>query len=275
MKYNKIEGIEDCYLMCLKDMLRKRSGIHAYTLLRSFKRIYPKNWIYYYLGLYYLEYGKVYCLMNGIYIEGRVSIKRARRCFLKIKKSFQNNSHVLAAIGETYFKEKNYEKALLFYTRAHQSDHANCRYVWCIIESSYQLRRFNEILDVFEKEQGLLMMDSSLWFWANIVAVYSAIQENDFKIANEYLFRISADIPSNIENNDVAIISLIELLCIVGDYSTARELFITYEQDIPYIVTECREQLSSKEHQPHFSKGMIEKLVMKFTPVNLVRHLDF
>ena len=275
MKYcNKLGQIESEIIDCAKAMMTKESGVYAYAILQAMKKLSSKGEVNYYLGIYYLEYGRIYWGMRGRYFEGKVSFRRARKCLKTALRHKPQNADILLAIGESYFKERRYGQAQLYFCKAYERGRTNSRFLWCLMEVSYLLKEYEKVSILFEQFDWDRAHDRTLTFWAGILATYAAAQQKNSRKMQEYLNAVG-DVPQGMADYDVAIISMLELYYLTGDIEGMHRIYDSNKSDVKYIDSPCKDMLEATQFVSIRNPAIEQELLASFTPLRLVPHFEW
>ena len=280
----RIKGIkmdEELYLR-IKKYMRMESGIYAYSLINALRKFSVSPEPNYYMGLYFLEYGRIYRWVHGRYYEGKVSFRRARR-YLRTAYRYQpQNAEIIFALGESYYRDakvtkpashyrkEKLEKALDFYRRAFTLDVKNGKFIWCVMEVEYLLGMFNQIEALFNSYAWEELADQEIAFWAKILLMYLIARQGDSKRLKEMLRAIS--IPNEIEDMDVAAICIVQLFAMADDYEEMKRVYTQYKRYLSYIASPCKDYFTDNVSPSFPDKGIKQAIISWFSPVGLVSH---
>lgn len=274
MKSYKLGEVSMGIVNCIKASMQESSGAQAYALLCALKKLSKAGEAYYYLGVYYLEYGKIYWGIHGRYYEGKVSTRRVRRNLRRALKYSPNDADVLLAMGESFQKERRFAQAKLYYDLAHKKNPESARILWCLMEANYLLGNYAEVSALFDGYDWNGTRNMDLLCWSRILAMYAAAQQGNRQEIGAQLKQIG-DISADIVNADVASVCLLELHYLAGDYDGMREVYESHREDMAYVTSPCK-NLIEEERLSCAQEVDIEREVRSsFTPLSLVGHFDW
>ena len=254
-------------------LLKKNTGVYAYEFLHSVKRIISKADYHYYMGVYYLEYGKIRWLYDHTYIESSVSRRRARKHIKIAAKHRPKDPAIHFALGESYFRENRFDRAIACYQTAYNGDQTNKHIYWCIIETYYLMNQYDEVV-----KRGRNFIDqidqqlSDIDFWILVTTMYAACYLNEFSLLDHILSMIS--LPIDCIQIDLAAISLIELNCICGNYAMAKKLYKRYNSEIRYVSSLCKDWLADDGSITPWNSQENTAVLASFSPKGLVPHFN-
>ena len=282
MQHIKRSQINEELHLCIKKYMRMESGFYAFSLIKALRRFLDHSESNYYMGLYYLEYGRIYQWIHDWYYEGKVSWRRARYHLRNAFRYQPQNASIIFALGESYFREatlskpgshfrrKKLEKSLELYERAHTVDTKNEKFIWCLMEVEYLLGMYSRIEPLFNSYGWGEFAGQETTFWARILLMYSYAQQGDRKSLKAMLQ--TTDIPIEMKEVDVAAICIMELCAIAGDYEEMKRVYTQYQRNLTYVTSPCKAYFENNASLSFPDREIEQAVISSFSPARLVSH---
>lgn len=262
---DKIINLIKC-LMCTDQQLLIDRLIHA------LKGVYPADVVEYLLGVYYLEFGRVYVLGGGKYIETEVSFRRARRHLKRALRAKPQDAEILTAIGESYAKERKSILAFTFCERALALDTDNARLAWNLMEQGYLLARYETVLSCDATFHWETCADHVRKFWCSVLCVFSAAALGDAMKTYEFATRTLESYTSKLLQGDLATACLLDVLFLADRMDDLKEQYARCAQEVNCVSTPLLCVMREKEEWPS-RQELTSQILAAFTPRNLIPHL--
>lgn len=220
------------------------------------------------LGVHWMEYCRFFRLFGCVYLCLDVSQRAARRCFRRALRKKPQDAHTLAAIGNTYMRERQYAKALPYFERAFQSAPTGAYYAWRLLAALYLLGQYAQVLQRCE-EAIPTVQDAVIACWMRLTAAFAALQNGDRATATAHLTQLDAAALLEMEDGNAAFWSLLEALCCSGQWEKARTLYAKHRDRLTPYDTPCQGFLAGEGASGKWDADACGKTLRAFRPIGL------
>lgn len=241
-------------------------------LIGALKGLYPPEIVEYLQGVYCLEFGRIYVLGRGKYIETNVSFRRARRHLKRALRAKPQDAEILTALGESFCKERRPAQALKYCDKALALVPDNPRFVWNAMEHSYLLARYESVLSYDDTFHWETCTDRARYFWCGVLCAYSAATLGDTEKVRKLAFRVLKSYTPELPQCDIAAACLLDVLFFAGWVDELKKQYDQCAQTVSCISSPLL--LSIRNRKEGISRQeLTSQILAAFTPQNLLPHL--
>lgn len=277
MNWNRIDQMDERILTCIQQLMHLESGALAHTILKSLQKLDASGTIDYYLGVYYLEYGKIYPGFHRAYIEGKVSFRRARRCLKRALRKGAIDSGIWVAMGDSYGQSRAFSKALPCYNRARELNPTNVRIVWCQMETNYMLGIYRALPELYAQFDWKGCTDVEFVLWGATLTAYAQLQMGQVEEARKIVRHLDEMECRTVEmaTSDVFATCMLDLYYLIGEEQRMKRFYAAHEATLHHMGSICLEMLRSSTGGLARTAEIERSILTSFTPINLLFHLDW